>query len=1140
MSKRYFVFLNLAICLLMFAQPTSAQTTTPCTATSLCLDNTYLVTGDYVLGGVGLQGLGDATGFATGTISIPDCTQATALGVACSTLPVVPNGADIVAAFLIWETVESTVPGSPTGQQGFFNGYPITGTILGNPKNPINWSNGGCTGNAQGSKTIRVYRADVRPFLPVNSNGNIQPNSSYTVQLKDSGSNGNTTPHTPGATLLIIYRVVSTIASMPLNAIVLYDGAAAPSNASSIFTQPIVGFYQADGSTAVKMTHIAGYGQTKKNELVQLNGTNLPTLYPAFPGDAFPGIYGGSWDTATWTANNSSINTIIQAGDFTVTSATVPALQNGECVDYAAIIFSTTVPDPNRDGLLPVWKAPPSGPPGYTDAKSGNFVALPGANPNAQDIFVEIDYLSNLDGSAGTYLHSHLPKQQALDMVGDAFAKQNVHVHFDVGTKYNGQTVCKVTPPAFTNQQTCPDPYIIQGGTGGNAISEGNFLCIDGTTAPLCQFPSTSASTPPVFEPTVSWKGGFLFLRDSPTLGNFQVGRGLSYRYTLSGHFLGEPRSSWYTGATALANPEFPALVSIVNSGTTATVTIQSPPGAFKPGDCPNPLVPACSDNNLDRVTVGGALGQPALNGVYQFTSLNSSTSTIDGVTVTTTTFNIATTNTTATCTTAPCVASGTYKFSPSCGANDVPPCAGEPQLAVAYGGPTLASGQSDFRGGADAAVALGWPEDDPLTSPPCQGDPSQPLQSGQAYCNNELGTVLQQAGTLLHETGHYLTLTHGGTFNIDPHNPFVPSYGLNCGSNKLSMMNYLFQVRGFLDNLAIVDYSGQTLPTLSETALNENNGLGLDLFTNKPAAHFTRWYAPPNALDTKLGRFVSRHCDGTPIGQNEPPAVRVDGSTITPLDWNNNLIVPDATEPVAWQDVNFSGSTSNSPDPPPSPVPPAFNDMQGFNDWINLDLRQTGARAGASGFSGTGSGFTPPATGGGGFTPPATGGGGFTPPVTGGGGFIPPATGSGGFTPPATGGGGTEQDRDTACSTADPPTGLTAALSSKSVVLNWNEGLEGDPSQPGGGLCPVRRYDVWRAQGNFPTPASVLANRGLFQDITLPNGITGTPPKTMFTDSSKLQNNTTYTYFVTETNAVGARSGASVPVTILVTFSSK
>src|SRR6266704_1622894 len=94
-----------------FAQAVLAQTTNLLTPS-----NNYFVTGDYVVGGVGLRGLGDATGFAKGTIAIPDPLQPNA--------GAVPAGADIVAAYLYWETVESS-QSLLAGQQGFFNGYAI-------------------------------------------------------------------------------------------------------------------------------------------------------------------------------------------------------------------------------------------------------------------------------------------------------------------------------------------------------------------------------------------------------------------------------------------------------------------------------------------------------------------------------------------------------------------------------------------------------------------------------------------------------------------------------------------------------------------------------------------------------------------------------------------------------------------------------------------------------------------------------------------------------------------------------------------------------------------------------------------------------------------------------------------------------
>src|SRR5882724_8212423 len=71
----------------------------------------YFVTGDYVVGG--WVEASSANGFASGTISIPDCRQDQSLGNPCPLPPavpppVVPAGADIVAAYLYWGTVEGS------------------------------------------------------------------------------------------------------------------------------------------------------------------------------------------------------------------------------------------------------------------------------------------------------------------------------------------------------------------------------------------------------------------------------------------------------------------------------------------------------------------------------------------------------------------------------------------------------------------------------------------------------------------------------------------------------------------------------------------------------------------------------------------------------------------------------------------------------------------------------------------------------------------------------------------------------------------------------------------------------------------------------------------------------------------------
>src|SRR5215469_5941465 len=184
-----------------FSEIVVAQNTPP-----LTLSNTYFVTGDYVVAGW-VETAPDGSGYAPGTISVPDLKQPSQQGVP----PAPPAGAEIVAAYLYWATVEGSTS-SYAGQNGFFNGYRISGTVLGNPNAPTSWSAGGCSGASTGSKTMRTYRADVRSYLPLDANllsptfGSVIATGSFPVRLADSGSKGNTTPIALGASLVVIYR----------------------------------------------------------------------------------------------------------------------------------------------------------------------------------------------------------------------------------------------------------------------------------------------------------------------------------------------------------------------------------------------------------------------------------------------------------------------------------------------------------------------------------------------------------------------------------------------------------------------------------------------------------------------------------------------------------------------------------------------------------------------------------------------------------------------------------------------------------------------------------------------------------------------------------------------------------------------
>ena len=634
----------LAVTLSFASLPASAQTPT----TPLHFGNNYFVTGDYVVAGVGLRGLGKhdvATGLdlATGTINLPDAYTVPSTGV--------PTGAQVVAAFLYWETVEST--GGPTGQNGFFRPlyskgparYPISGVILGNPHAPVSWSNGGCSGAATGSKTIRAYRADVRPLLRQDANGNILANQAYEVTLADSGSKGGNTPFTLGASLVIIYRVISP--DFPLKSIVIYDDAFAPSNGNTTMTQPLSGFYQAAANPVSKLTHIVGNGQPNKAETVSLDNVALKSVYGA-SSPAFVGIYNGSWDNPTWAL--SGAGNPMHENDASATTQVVPSGSSGNCVTWGAVILSTTVKDTDKDGLLDTWED--NG--GYTDALDGTFVPLPGAcsggpgqppacfarNGKTQDVFLQVDYLCTGDTTTnactpGGHTHYLDPNGPVLTNLENVFANRGITVH-----------------PIVTN-----------------SIAEAT--CADTSTL-RCAYPGQPG--------TIGWKVGFEFLKNQPIntdpstgttwteaaceaaqpgqcIRRFQHGKKDSYHYVVIGHSLG--RANWSFADGSLLS------ISVSNTGL-ATLTVNAPTGL-----APDPLA------GTGRVTIANVVSAPALNGTFLVTSANNAAAPY--------TFTVQTTN----------VPAGSYT------------AVANPNVAVGSGQAGTGSGISD-RGGADSLITLG------------------------------------------------------------------------------------------------------------------------------------------------------------------------------------------------------------------------------------------------------------------------------------------------------------------------------------------------------------------------------------------------------------------------------------------------
>jgi hypothetical protein len=397
--------------------------------------NYFLAGGDYAVGGVGVRGQGDpATQLATGNI----------------TMSGVPANADISAAFLYWITLEPTGSTTTMSDVAYFRGQEIRGKNL----NPAAVNVPGCWGSGGGNTvstvtTSNVYRADVLRYLPLSRNpatpgkvlvntdditadnllpGTLPTNAAtHEVKLRDSGGGGTQAPSTgnqvsyaEGAGLVVVYRV----ATSPLRAVVIYDGAVTADPNDPIFSLSMTGFYQASGSGGAKMTHLVGNGDTSFKEATTVNGSLVA-------GDnEFYGSSGSAWDNPTYpmtlAANASAVSTTVQ-----------PILSSMDCLEWGAVIVSTGVTDTDLDGIV---DAVEDANPALTDP---NGAALPnlklmGGGSDLPDLFVEIGYMltptpNPWSVASGVGPHSHVPSYEALKMAGDAFKAAGIRAHFDVG-----------------------------------------------------------------------------------------------------------------------------------------------------------------------------------------------------------------------------------------------------------------------------------------------------------------------------------------------------------------------------------------------------------------------------------------------------------------------------------------------------------------------------------------------------------------------------------------------------------------------------------------------------------------------------------------------------------------------------------
>ena len=899
------LFGAIAIVAGIFMLPVSAQSVPN---NALPFTRSYLLTGNYGAFGVDLppQAADCATFapdcYAKGAITVAQCPKdSNGQPVFTPVGGCIPEGADVVAAWMYWEALAgdpTTVPKARIrpGQLGTYSTV-----VLARRNDEVLPSQASCLSSAGTQLTLSMFSADVLRFFPIAvdkdgvKTGRRQVVGTHDIALPEVG-NGNNARQGAGATLFFVYRLETE----PLRKVVVYDGAYLQQPPGAVTTQQLRGFYQSwAGQQSAWVTNIVGSGARNTTERLLFSNADVANSNDVVATDLFPFPLGqgGNGSDRAWANPTIDVSgkmpseATTPSGFGETVSLAIDHTNNSpyECLSWAAVIFSTKVKDADADGLPDALELENGGlkDPDPADLLNTSTPAgrpLPylwgmGARVGPKDVFVEMNgFWTNATTRYGdatapfsTILqknfvdipaHNHLPTPEVIKLMGDTLksAPVPIQLHVDVGDlgvykKYQG----------FGS--SAADEYLISSGArGGEIIAEKfcdpNLQPNDPTPDPT--LPNSLGCHFPFFPGTVGWRFGFEHYKGQPVDGD--TGAELS----------AEDQDECYDNGkyTVQGNQEKPCRRRF------------------------DPIRAGLFHYFLYAHALGIPKGKPCLDSSGNDADFNSTVSEA-GV-----------------CST---------------------PLTDNPNYHV----PRSTSGAGESPGGHGLITVGLWD------------------------LVNGVGSPFLVAATSAHEFGHNGDLSHGGRQVAWGNATTSTSFEPNCKPNYPSIMSYLFQIHGLVDlaGNARIDFSrgvyGDTglfgaPPRLNEATLNDRFLLLPDSSLTTPLR--TAWFVPvvaptfdqnnnqltPGNLAYTLGvQPANRYCTGAKISGDNPGMGRVDGPGLSATPTTTSLIDYDlnVNTPTATQDVNFDG-------------PNGATVYQGYNDWANLRLNQIGGGKSPAGFS--------------------------------------------------------------------------------------------------------------------------------------------------------------------------------------------